>query len=84
SAYTISIHSQCFYIVKLYLYKLAITLSMLQRSVQFGTHTGSTSYAKLVTGETSRKSVNFRTLITPAENRTNVVVPLESSQAVRK
>ncbi|GJY63929.1 hypothetical protein Tco_0465389 [Tanacetum coccineum] len=38
SAYTISIHSQCFYIVKLYLYKLAITLSRLQRSVQFGTH----------------------------------------------
>ncbi|GKA70712.1 hypothetical protein Tco_0776851, partial [Tanacetum coccineum] len=44
---------------------------------------GSTSYAKLVTGETSRKSVNFCTLITPAENRTNVVVPLESSQAVK-
>ncbi|GJZ71970.1 hypothetical protein Tco_0635821 [Tanacetum coccineum] len=39
SAYTISIHSQCFYIVKLYLYKLAITLSRQQRSVQFGTHT---------------------------------------------
>ncbi|GJY05301.1 reverse transcriptase domain-containing protein [Tanacetum coccineum] len=39
SAYTISIHSQCFSIVNLYLYKLAITLSRLQRSVQFGTHT---------------------------------------------
>ncbi|GKD70289.1 hypothetical protein Tco_1324379, partial [Tanacetum coccineum] len=38
SAYTISIHSQCFSIVNLYLYKLAITLSRLQRSVQFGTH----------------------------------------------
>ncbi|GKB82079.1 hypothetical protein Tco_0948974 [Tanacetum coccineum] len=33
SAYTISIHSQCFSIVNLYLYKLAITLSRLQRSV---------------------------------------------------
>ncbi|GJR54720.1 hypothetical protein Tco_1405241 [Tanacetum coccineum] len=39
SAYTISIHSQCFSIVNLYLYKLAITLSRLKRSVQFGTHT---------------------------------------------
>ncbi|GJX99386.1 hypothetical protein Tco_0356405 [Tanacetum coccineum] len=38
SAYTISIHSQCFSIVNLYLYKLAITLSRLQRSVQFRTH----------------------------------------------
>ncbi|GJY53644.1 hypothetical protein Tco_0445308 [Tanacetum coccineum] len=38
SAYTISIHSQCFYIVNLYSYKLAITLSRLQRSVQFRTH----------------------------------------------
>ncbi|GKB08803.1 hypothetical protein Tco_0837115 [Tanacetum coccineum] len=38
SAYTISIHSQCFSIIKLYLYKLAITLSRVQRSVQFGTH----------------------------------------------
>ncbi|GJZ23654.1 retrovirus-related pol polyprotein from transposon TNT 1-94 [Tanacetum coccineum] len=38
STYTISIHSQCFSIVNLYLYKLAITLSRLQRSVQFGTH----------------------------------------------
>ncbi|GKA14132.1 ribonuclease H-like domain-containing protein [Tanacetum coccineum] len=35
---TISIHSQCFSIVNLYLYKLAITLSRLQRSVQFRTH----------------------------------------------
>ncbi|GJR55675.1 hypothetical protein Tco_1406196 [Tanacetum coccineum] len=38
SAYTISIHSHCFSIVNLYLYKLAITLSRLQRSVQFGTY----------------------------------------------
>ncbi|GKE41916.1 hypothetical protein Tco_1469200, partial [Tanacetum coccineum] len=35
SAYTISIHSQCFSIVNLYLYKLAITLSRLQRTVQY-------------------------------------------------
>ncbi|GKE42045.1 hypothetical protein Tco_1469329, partial [Tanacetum coccineum] len=33
-----SIHSQCFFIVKLYLYRLAITLSRLQRSIQLGTH----------------------------------------------
>ncbi|GJV10603.1 ribonuclease H-like domain-containing protein [Tanacetum coccineum] len=44
SAYTISIHSQCFSIVNLYLYKLAITLSRLQRSVQFGTHSGIRAY----------------------------------------
>ncbi|GJY80969.1 putative reverse transcriptase domain-containing protein [Tanacetum coccineum] len=37
-----------------------------------------TSYAKLVTGETSKKSVNFRTLITPAGNGAEVTVPLES------
>ncbi|GKA53485.1 beta-caryophyllene synthase [Tanacetum coccineum] len=37
-----------------------------------------TSYAKLVTGEPSRKSVNFRTLITPARNGVDVAVPLES------
>ncbi|GKC91480.1 hypothetical protein Tco_1152129 [Tanacetum coccineum] len=40
SALAHSIHSQCFYIVKLYLYKLAITLSRLQRSIQFGTLKG--------------------------------------------
>ncbi|GKA67525.1 ribonuclease H-like domain-containing protein [Tanacetum coccineum] len=34
SAYTISIHSQCFYIVNLYSYKLAITLSRLQRAYE--------------------------------------------------
>ncbi|GJY70764.1 hypothetical protein Tco_0474467 [Tanacetum coccineum] len=38
SAYTISIPSQCFFIVNLHLYKLSITLSRLQRFVQFGTH----------------------------------------------
>ncbi|GJT49602.1 hypothetical protein Tco_0975759 [Tanacetum coccineum] len=38
SAYTIGIHSHCFYIVNLYLYKLVTTLSRLQRSIQFGTH----------------------------------------------
>ncbi|GKD16849.1 hypothetical protein Tco_1206007 [Tanacetum coccineum] len=37
-----------------------------------------TSYAKLVTGEIIKKSVNFRTLITPARNGAEVVVPLES------
>ncbi|GKA91613.1 zinc finger, CCHC-type containing protein, partial [Tanacetum coccineum] len=40
-----------------------------------------TSYAKLFIGESSRKSVNFRTLISPAGNATDVVVPLESIRA---
>ncbi|GJU15747.1 hypothetical protein Tco_1143713, partial [Tanacetum coccineum] len=43
---------------------------------------GPTSYAKLVTGETSNKSVNFCTLITPAGNGAEVVVPLESIRAI--
>nr|GEZ12163.1 hypothetical protein [Tanacetum cinerariifolium] len=40
-----------------------------------------TSYAKLFTGESSRKSVNFRTFIIPAGNATYVVVPLEYIRA---
>ncbi|GKC80361.1 hypothetical protein Tco_1131135 [Tanacetum coccineum] len=43
---------------------------------------GPTSYAKLVTNESSRKSVNFRTLITLAQNKVDVNVPLESIRAV--
>ncbi|GKC27861.1 hypothetical protein Tco_1035155, partial [Tanacetum coccineum] len=39
---------------------------------------GPTSYAKLVTGEPSRKSVNFRTLLAPAGNGAHVVISLES------
>nr|GEY41736.1 hypothetical protein [Tanacetum cinerariifolium] len=38
---------------------------------------GPTSYAKLVNGEPSRKSVNFGTLITPAGNGVDVAVSLE-------
>ncbi|GKF95264.1 hypothetical protein Tco_0287999, partial [Tanacetum coccineum] len=41
-----------------------------------------TSYAKLFTSESSRKSVNFRTLITPVGNRTDVVISLESIKAI--
>ncbi|GJX15804.1 putative RNA-directed DNA polymerase [Tanacetum coccineum] len=41
-----------------------------------------TSYAKLFTGESIRKSVNFRTLITPARNETDVVVSLESIRGI--
>ncbi|GJX21841.1 hypothetical protein Tco_0226286 [Tanacetum coccineum] len=37
---------------------------------------GPTSYAKLDTGEPSRKSMKFRTLITPVGNRTDVAIPL--------
>ncbi|GJR26142.1 hypothetical protein Tco_1102374 [Tanacetum coccineum] len=40
-----------------------------------------TLYAKLVTGEPSWKSVNFRTLITSARNRVDVAVSLESIRA---
>ncbi|GKE55858.1 hypothetical protein Tco_1495043 [Tanacetum coccineum] len=40
-----------------------------------------TSYAKLFTGGSSRKSVNFCTLITLTGNETDVVVPLESITA---
>nr|GEW33572.1 hypothetical protein [Tanacetum cinerariifolium] len=43
---------------------------------------GPTSYAKLFTSEPSRKSVNFRTLITSAGNRADVVVSLESIRAI--
>nr|GEW04801.1 hypothetical protein [Tanacetum cinerariifolium] len=41
-----------------------------------------TSYANLFTGESSRKSVNFRTLITPVGNGIDVVVPMESIRAI--
>ncbi|GJR55963.1 hypothetical protein Tco_1406484 [Tanacetum coccineum] len=39
---------------------------------------GPTSYAKLVTSEPSKKSVNFRTLIAPAVNEADVAILLES------
>ncbi|GKA48913.1 putative reverse transcriptase domain-containing protein [Tanacetum coccineum] len=45
-------------------------------------HSGPTSYAKLVTREPSRKSMNFRTLFTPAENGVDVVVPVEFIRAI--
>ncbi|GKC68000.1 hypothetical protein Tco_1100598 [Tanacetum coccineum] len=45
-------------------------------------HSGPTSYTKLVTGEPSRKSVNFRTLITPMRNWSDVAIPLESIGAI--
>ncbi|GJV86621.1 putative reverse transcriptase domain-containing protein [Tanacetum coccineum] len=41
----------------------------------------STSYAK-VTGEPSKKSMNFHTLITQARNEVDVVVPTESIRAI--
>ncbi|GJR32993.1 hypothetical protein Tco_1109225 [Tanacetum coccineum] len=50
-----------------------------------------TSYAKLLSGEpsrnvspTTRKSVNFRTLITPAGNEADVAALLESIRAISK
>ncbi|GKA46782.1 hypothetical protein Tco_0739665 [Tanacetum coccineum] len=43
---------------------------------------GPTSYAKLVTSESSRKSVNFRTFIAPGGNRYDVAIPLESIRAI--
>ncbi|GJX27972.1 hypothetical protein Tco_0236051 [Tanacetum coccineum] len=39
---------------------------------------GPTSYAKLVSGEASRKSLNFHILITHARNGADVVIPLDS------
>ncbi|GJV85188.1 ribonuclease H-like domain-containing protein [Tanacetum coccineum] len=41
-----------------------------------------TSYAKLFTGKSSKKSLNFRTLITLTGNRADVVIPLESIKAI--
>ncbi|GJZ41669.1 zinc finger, CCHC-type containing protein [Tanacetum coccineum] len=41
-----------------------------------------TSYANLFTGELNRKSVNFRSLITPAGNGIDVAVPVESVRAI--
>ncbi|GJQ89252.1 hypothetical protein Tco_0000391 [Tanacetum coccineum] len=41
-----------------------------------------TSYANLFTGESRRKSVNFRTLITSAGNRIDVAVPVKSIRAI--
>nr|GEX40757.1 hypothetical protein [Tanacetum cinerariifolium] len=43
---------------------------------------GPTLYAKLVIGELSRKTVNFRILVTPVGNGADVVVPLESIQTI--
>nr|GEZ60088.1 hypothetical protein [Tanacetum cinerariifolium] len=42
----------------------------------------STSYPKLVIGETSKKSMNFRTLITSVDNGADVDVSLESIGAI--
>ncbi|GJY05952.1 putative reverse transcriptase domain-containing protein [Tanacetum coccineum] len=44
---------------------------------------GPTSYAKLVTGESSRKSVNFHTLLGPAGNGVDVAISLESVRAIK-
>ncbi|GJZ71260.1 putative reverse transcriptase domain-containing protein, partial [Tanacetum coccineum] len=46
-----------------------------------GTTPGMSSYAN-VTGEPSRKTLNFRTLFTPAENGVDVVVSVESIRAI--
>nr|GEW04233.1 hypothetical protein [Tanacetum cinerariifolium] len=43
----------------------------------------STSYAN-VTGEPSRKALNFRTLFTPARKRIDLVQPVESVRAISK
>ncbi|GKF25850.1 hypothetical protein Tco_0081744, partial [Tanacetum coccineum] len=45
---------------------------------------GPTSYAKLVTGKPSRKSVNFCTLITSVGNGADVAISLESIRAISK
>nr|GEV05930.1 hypothetical protein [Tanacetum cinerariifolium] len=43
---------------------------------------GPVSYAKLVNDEPSRKSVNFRTLITMVGNGVDVAIPLDSIRAI--
>nr|GEW19536.1 hypothetical protein [Tanacetum cinerariifolium] len=43
-----------------------------------------TSYAKLFTSESSRKSVNFLILIRPVGNRIDVAVPVESIRAINE
>nr|GEV20486.1 hypothetical protein [Tanacetum cinerariifolium] len=43
---------------------------------------GPTSYAKLVTGEPSRKSVNFCTLFAPGGNRADVAIPIVTIRAI--
>ncbi|GJY91064.1 hypothetical protein Tco_0506260, partial [Tanacetum coccineum] len=42
------------------------------------TYVGPVSFATLLKGDTSRKSVNFHTLVTPAGNGANVVISKES------
>ncbi|GKD44933.1 putative reverse transcriptase domain-containing protein [Tanacetum coccineum] len=59
--------------------------SGLATSTELDTNVGllwPTSYAKLVTGETSRKSVNFYNLIAPVWNGANVAISLESICAI--
>ncbi|GJV78125.1 hypothetical protein Tco_1509709 [Tanacetum coccineum] len=48
------------------------------------TNVGPVSFATLLKRDTSRKSVNFRTLVTPAGNGADVVVPKESLSVVNK
>ncbi|GJX69188.1 hypothetical protein Tco_0304915 [Tanacetum coccineum] len=43
---------------------------------------GPVSFAKLVTREPSKKTVNFRTLLSPASNRSDVAISLESIRAI--
>nr|GEW79338.1 hypothetical protein [Tanacetum cinerariifolium] len=50
-------------------------------AITMPTHGMSISYAN-VTGEPSRKSVNFCTLITPIENGVDVLVPMDSIRAI--
>ncbi|GJS38889.1 hypothetical protein Tco_0563932 [Tanacetum coccineum] len=51
-------------------------------NASLGSKTGHVSYAKLLNGEPSRKSVNFRTFIAPRGNGADVAIPLESIQAI--
>nr|GEZ44134.1 hypothetical protein [Tanacetum cinerariifolium] len=51
---------------------------MASMSISFVNSSGPASYAKLVTGEPSRKSVNFCILLAPAGNGPDVAISLES------
>nr|GEU37081.1 retrotransposon protein, putative, Ty1-copia subclass [Tanacetum cinerariifolium] len=48
------------------------------------THAGAVSFATLLKGEPSRKSVNFRTLLASAGNRADVAISLESVRVVHE
>ncbi|GKF00219.1 zinc finger, CCHC-type containing protein, partial [Tanacetum coccineum] len=62
--------------------KVTVTDSPTDSDKSGPSFSGTTLYAKLVIGEPSRKSVDFRTLLAPAGNGANVATSLESVRAI--